>query len=164
MAHKNTIANVNGQTKILDWYKDRFPTDEWAIERMNKSATFQDAFVCLQVGFNFYTFIGVDDSIVRERVFDALATLMGCSYDHVYYQWLNKDKNPLRGAVYTDMRGLRFINEDERTKELTEQANEVLANYANFRDYEEEIDGEKQKMLLVQAMKAISNLVLFINE
>lgn len=164
MAHKNTIAKVTGQTKILDWYKDRFPTDEWAIERMNKSATFQDAFVCLQVGFDFYTFLGTTDSLVRERVFDALAALMGCSYDHIYYQWLNKDKNPLRGAVYTDMRGLRFINEDTRTRELTEAGKEVISNYESLRNYEECMDGYKSEMLLERAVNVINDFVHFIND
>ena len=105
----------------------------------------------------------MSDSLVRERVFDALATLMGCSYEHIYYQWLNGEKKPLEGQVVTDMQGMRFTNEGEQVKELTEQANEVLANYANFQDYEEEFDEENQEMLLEHAMNAISDLVHFIN-
>lgn len=164
MAKVSDMLNkYNGQTLISQWYKECYPTDDWGYDGMNKAITFQDAFECLQVGFDFYTFLGVSDSIVRERVFDALATLMGCSYDHIYYQWLNGTKKPLAGQVVTDMQGMRFTKEDEQVKELTEQANEVLANYANFQDYEEEIDEENQEMLLEHAMNTISDLVHFIN-
>ena len=47
---------------------------------------------------------------MRERVFDALATLMGCSYDHIYYQWLNHSKSPFGLELVTDMTGARFKN------------------------------------------------------
>ena len=83
------------------------------IGQINRNATFQDAFECLQAGFNFYAFLGVDDSLVRERIFDALATLMGCSYEHVYYQWLYHAKEPFGLELVTDMAGLRFKNEEE---------------------------------------------------
>lgn len=102
----------NGQTKIAEFYKEAFPTDEMGDE-INKEITFQNAFECLQVGFDFYTFLGVSDSIIRERVFEALACLMGCSYEHIYYQWLKRGKNPLKGEMITDMRGLRFTDEEE---------------------------------------------------
>ena len=104
------LDNCNGQTLIKDWYKSAFPTDDWGAERINPGATFQDAFECLQVGFDFYSFLGAGDSLVRERVFDALATLMGCSYDHIYYQWLDHGKKPIGLALVTDMQGLRFKN------------------------------------------------------
>ena len=103
--------DYNGQTRLVDFYKTAYPTDQWGADGMNKAATFQDAFECLQVGFDFYTFLGVSDSLVRERIFDALATLMGCSYEHIYYQWLNQGKKPLGGRVITDMSELRFKNE-----------------------------------------------------
>ncbi len=106
----NIREHYNGQTKIKDFYKEAYPTDEMG-DNLNASATFQDAYECLQVGFNFYTFLGVDDSLVRERIFDALATLMGCSYEHVYYQWLNHSKEPFGLEMVVNMQGLRFHNE-----------------------------------------------------
>ena len=116
----NMLEKYNGQTKIREWYKECYPTDEMWSE-INQNATFQDAFECLQVGFNFYAFLGVDDSLIRERVFTALATLMGCSYDHVYYQWLNGSKEPFGLQLVTDMQGLRFKNEeDEKDKKIAE--------------------------------------------
>ena len=106
----DTLKKFNGQSKIRDWYRWAYPNDDlW--DCINQNATFQDAFECLQVGFNFYTFLGVDDSCIRERVFDALAILMGCDYEHIYYQWLNHGKSPFGLRLVTDMQGLRFENE-----------------------------------------------------
>ena len=109
----NIKEKYNGQTKLYDFYRECYPTDTEMIEQINRNATFQDAFECLQVGLNFYAFLGVNDSIVRERVFEALATLMGCSYDHIYYQWLDYSKEPLGLELVTDMDGLRFKNDEE---------------------------------------------------
>ena len=102
--------DCNGQSLIANWYKKAYPTDELGGD-INKGITFQDAYECLQVGFDFYAFLGVSDSIVRERVFDALATLMGCSYDHIYYQWMDGTKKPLGGRTLFDLTGLRFAKE-----------------------------------------------------
>jgi hypothetical protein len=109
----NIREKFNGQTKLFDFYRVCYPTDTEMIGKINRNATFQDAFECLQAGFNFYAFLGVDDSLVRERVFDALATLMGCSYEHVYYQWLYRSKEPFGLELVTYMAGLRFKNEEE---------------------------------------------------
>lgn len=103
----------DGQAKVADWYAVAFPHDEWGNEMMNKGITFQDVFECLQVGFNVYALLGAGDSVVRERVFDALATMMDVSYDVIYYQWLNHTKNPLNGELRTDLTGLRFDNGNE---------------------------------------------------
>jgi hypothetical protein len=109
----NIREKYNGQTKLYDFYRECYPTDTEMIEKINRNATFQDAFECLQVGFNFYAFLGVGDSLVRERIFDALATLMGCSYEHIYYQWLDHSQGPFGYQMVTDMNGLRFKNGNE---------------------------------------------------
>lgn len=103
----NIREHYNGLTKIRDFYMEAYPTDELGKD-INGGVDFNDAYECLQVGYDFYSFLGVGDSIVRERVFDALATLMGCSYDHIYYQWRDQGKSPLRGAIIEDMTGMRF--------------------------------------------------------
>ncbi len=101
----------NGQSKVADWYRLAFPHDEWGNEMINKGITFQDVFECLQVGFNIYALLGGVDSVVRERVFDALATMMDVDYSNVYYQWLNHGKDPLDGKLYEDIGVLRFKND-----------------------------------------------------
>lgn len=101
----------NGQSYVSIWYQEAFPHDEWGNAMMNKGITFQDVFEALQVGADIYAFLGAGDSAVRERVFDALATLMDCDYEHIYYQWLNHSKKPLGGKMYHDMTKLRFKND-----------------------------------------------------
>lgn len=102
---------VKGCDRVYDWYVDKYPHDDWAKENLNKGILFQDVYECLQVGFNIYALLGAGDSIVRERVFEALATLMDCGYEHIYYQWLNHSKDPLEGKKIEDMRGMRFKND-----------------------------------------------------
>ena len=102
---------VSGQTNVAEWYAGAFPTDRYYIERLNKGIVFQDVFESLQVGFNVYALLGVSDSIVRERVFDALAKAMGTHYDIVYDQWLYHHNRPLGYMVIEDMKGLKFNNE-----------------------------------------------------
>lgn len=101
----------NGQSKVYRWYAVAFPHDDWGNDMMNKGITFQDVFECLQVGGNIYALLGAEDSVVRERVFDALATMMNVSYEVVYYQWLNHSKEPLDGKMWFDMSTLRFKND-----------------------------------------------------
>lgn len=102
---------INGQTNVKDWYGERFPQDDWGYKMMNPGITFQDVFEGLQIGMNIYALLGAGDSIVRERVFDQLATLMDVSYDVVYYQWLNHAKTPLGNVLWHDMTKLRFKND-----------------------------------------------------
>jgi hypothetical protein len=108
----------DGQSKVADWYAVAFPYDEWGNEMMNKGILFQDVFEALQVGFNIYALLGAGDSVVRERVFDALATMMEVPYEVVYYQWLNHQKEPLGKTLYRDMSKLRFKNDCYETDSL----------------------------------------------
>ncbi len=96
----------DGQTPVLDWYAGAFPTDVWAIDAMNKSCTFQDVYECLYVGGNVYALLGADDSIVRERVFEQLAKMMGCDYNYIYDQWMRHER--VTDLVIYDMNGLKF--------------------------------------------------------
>jgi hypothetical protein len=101
----------DGQSYVSLWYQEKFPQDEWGNAMLNKGITFQDVYECLQVGFNIYALLGAGDSVVRERVFDALATMMEVSYDVIYYQWLNHQKEPLGKVLWRDMSKLRFKND-----------------------------------------------------
>lgn len=105
------MIEMNGQTKVYRWYKERYSHDEWGNDMMNKGITFQDVFECLQIGGDIYALLGAADSVVRERVFEALATMMGCDYEHIYYQWLNHGKKPLGNRLVFDMSELRFKND-----------------------------------------------------
>lgn len=79
---------------IKYWYQDNFPDDELG-EELRYDITFQDCWDFLedssQFDFDgdFYDWIGVGDSVVRERIFEELAELMDVDYDVVYNMWLD---------------------------------------------------------------------------
>ena len=73
--------------KIRQYYLEAFPTDELGIE-INPKANFESLWIVIRGGL-FYEYIGVFDSIVRERVFEKLSQLSGHDYDYIYQEWLN---------------------------------------------------------------------------
>ena len=73
---------------IKNWYTHYYETDELGQE-INSMATFNDLHRALLDGRDVYEVIGVGDSLVRERLFDELAILLGVSYEVVYDMWLN---------------------------------------------------------------------------
>ena len=73
---------------IKNWYTHYYDTDELGQE-MNSMATFNDLHRALLDGRDVYEVIGVEDSLVRERLFGELAILLGVSYEVVYNMWLN---------------------------------------------------------------------------
>jgi hypothetical protein len=73
--------------KIQKWYVNEFPTDELGVE-INSTITFNDLLLALDSSKEIYSFLGVHDSIVRERVFDELSVRMGVDYDYIYDKWL----------------------------------------------------------------------------
>lgn len=101
------VKNVNGLTKVADWYCEAYPDDEWGNEMLNKGIIFQDVWEALEVGYNIYAVLGAGDSIVRERVFEALAKLMNVDYEVVYQQWL-KEKAPCGMTLHEDLTKLHF--------------------------------------------------------
>ena len=101
------MIQTNGQTKVKDWYRDCYSTDQWGIDNLNPGITFQDVYVCLLQKADVYALLGAGDSIVRERVFQELADLMIVDYSVVYDQWLLAE-NPLGLELYHDLWKLSF--------------------------------------------------------
>ena len=73
--------------KIREYYLEAFPTDELGVE-INPQANFESLWIVIRGGL-FYEYIGVFDSVVRERVFEKLSQLSGHEYDYIYQEWLN---------------------------------------------------------------------------
>jgi len=73
---------------IKDFYLNEYPTDELGIE-LDTKATFAGLVTQLFGGGDVYNYIGVHDSLVRERLFSELAKQLNKSYDFVYNLWLN---------------------------------------------------------------------------
>ncbi|MEY4334486.1 MAG: hypothetical protein RLZZ196_3230 [Bacteroidota bacterium] len=73
---------------IREFYVKNYPTDELGSE-LNGDATLRGLFICLIDGVDVYEYIGVGDSIVRERLFEKIAEEWNISYDSVYQLWIN---------------------------------------------------------------------------
>jgi hypothetical protein len=74
--------------KIREYYLEAFPTDELGTE-LNETPTFAGLLNQLIVGGDIYQYIGVYDSIIRERLFERLAEELEVGYDYVYNLWMN---------------------------------------------------------------------------
>lgn len=73
---------------LRKYYMDAFPSDDYG-KRINSKITFRDLKKALEDEVdNIYDFIGVGDSIVRERLFSKLADIMNVNYDVVYEMWM----------------------------------------------------------------------------
>jgi hypothetical protein len=72
---------------IREYYVATFPTDELGDE-INPSATFEVLVDVLNNYGDVYQYIGVRDSIVRERCFEKLSELTNTEYDVIYDLWL----------------------------------------------------------------------------
>ena len=74
--------------KIKQFYLNNYPTDELGVE-LNEKANFTGLLNELFTGNDIYGYIGVGDSIIRERLFSKLSEILNCSYDYVYNLWLS---------------------------------------------------------------------------
>jgi hypothetical protein len=72
---------------IREWYMNEFPADDLGFE-INTEATFGGLYWVLQSFSDVYLYLGVVDSLVRERCFYKLSTVDGVTYDDVYSKWL----------------------------------------------------------------------------
>jgi len=73
---------------IKQFYLENYPTDELGIE-LKDDTNFTGLLNELFTNNDVYGYIGVGDSIIRERLFEKLSEILKCSYDYVYNLWLN---------------------------------------------------------------------------
>ena len=75
---------------IKAWYTKAYPTDDVG-STLDPTITFADLYDALRAGTCVYaTLGGTADSIVRERVFAALADFLDVDYNHIYNLWSKK--------------------------------------------------------------------------
>jgi hypothetical protein len=72
---------------IRNYYVNEFPSDELGLE-IDPKANFESLWLAIR-GDMVYEYIGVSDSVIRERVFEKFSELTGHDYDYIYQQWLN---------------------------------------------------------------------------
>ena len=73
---------------IKEFYLNKYPQDELGVE-LNENATFTGLVTHLFGDMDVYDYIGVGDSLVRERLFEELAKQLNKPYDYVYQLWLS---------------------------------------------------------------------------
>jgi hypothetical protein len=73
---------------IKQFYIENYPTDELGIE-LKDDTNFTGLLNELFTNNDIYGYIGVGDSIIRERLFEKLSEILNCSYDYVYNLCLN---------------------------------------------------------------------------
>ena len=78
--------SINSNVKKV--YRQMFPTDELGLESRN-GLTFEELWIQMKKGCNFYSIINVFDSLVREHIFKLLSLVMECEYDEIYNLWLD---------------------------------------------------------------------------
>lgn len=80
--------NIN--ENVRDWYMKAYPTDQEGTI-INSGLTFSSIIIIL-AGLSptndIYYWLGVNDSLIRERIFNHLATLLNWNYDKVYELWM----------------------------------------------------------------------------
>lgn len=76
---------------IKQYYIKSYPSDDLGDE-LKDGTTLCGLLHVLFIGGDVYEYLGVADTLVRERVFERLAFEMGQSYNFVYNLWLASDE------------------------------------------------------------------------
>jgi hypothetical protein len=71
---------------IRNYYVNEFPSDELGLE-INPLANFESLMLAIK-GDLVYEYIGVSDSVIRERCFEKLSELTNRTYDEIYNEWI----------------------------------------------------------------------------
>jgi hypothetical protein len=72
---------------LKDFYCDYYPEDELGFD-INDKANFTGLLNKLHIKQDIYNYIGVSDSLIRERLFLKLSEIIDVSYDYIYNLWL----------------------------------------------------------------------------
>jgi len=72
---------------IKEFYLENYPSDDLGVE-INENAHFTGLLYKLYNKQDVYDFLGVYDSIIRERVFEGLAKILNVEYNVIYNLWL----------------------------------------------------------------------------
>ena len=75
-------------SNVQEWYRNEYPSDDLG-ENINAYMTFEDVKDSLPTGM-FYEMIGDCDTVIRERVFKALADILSVGYGVVYDSWMDR--------------------------------------------------------------------------
>jgi hypothetical protein len=129
---KETLMHTDDlQKSIKEYYVNEFPTDDEGF-KIEPDANFAGLNMVLNEGDDVYEYLGVSDSLVRERVFEKLSEILGVDYDVVYNMWLSGDKYNKGGE--TDG-GDRMAHGGETDGKYTEYEMVVLSKDADGKSH-----------------------------
>ncbi len=74
---------------VKDWYMYNYSSDELG-RNINPFLNFSDLRVILDNHYDIYDHLGVEDSIIRERVFSRLAELLNVNYNVIFDKWIEE--------------------------------------------------------------------------
>lgn len=83
-------VTVPGHINLKEWYCLEYPEDKLGQE-LSPSTTMYGVYYTLAEHGDVYEYMGVSDSLVRERIFTKLAETIKEDYEVVYRQWLGAD-------------------------------------------------------------------------
>ena len=72
---------------IKQFYLETYPTDDMGKD-INDDTTFLGLVTQISRGRDLYDYLGVYDSLIRERLFSELAKQLKTSYEIIYNLWL----------------------------------------------------------------------------
>ena len=98
---------------IKNYYLNEYPTDDLGAD-INPKADFDGLLMVLNEGDDVYEYLGVTDSLVRERVFEKLANIMGVEYNVIYDMWLSSDDKFKQGGIMAN--GGKIAKDDVKDK------------------------------------------------
>lgn len=79
---------MDNYNNIKAFYEKTYATDDLG-ELIRPEANFDDLYNAIINGYDVYNVLGVDDSVIRERVFDELAYRKDTDYETIYDLWIN---------------------------------------------------------------------------
>ena len=100
------MTTYNKRTKVLDFYRSFYSNDEEG-KNIDPNLTFSSLLKGMRKGLDFYEMVGVGDSIIRKRIFVALADLYSNNdYGEIYNLWMNGKNNVSR---YSNLCGYKAM-------------------------------------------------------
>ena len=72
--------------ELKKFYLENYPSDDLGTE-LSDTATFAGLLFELYKDGDIYEYIGVSDSLIRERLFEKLAEELQVDYQHIYNLW-----------------------------------------------------------------------------
>lgn len=146
---KQSEANGPFDAPIKDWYMGAYKEDDLG-DRLN--GTFKGALQTLMRGDDIYDYIGVGDSLIRERLFSKLAEMLDVDYDEIYNVWLNEGEasDELTAKLSKAVVGISekkdpSINESKKSERLFNKAEMekiALSEASSLDDYRKDVISE----------------------